>query len=166
MVPYDRNDAAGYNGACSGIHQDSVLQIIVLPKHGTVEDVVVARVYMATLPFVIQMALEANCVASGVFDERDPELVVPADIVTISSDLHAWVMKDILARDEIMDPGQESLEADSAVSMFGMAWRELFFSDQTKQLLSNRSISRCCDSPSLTIRVETPYQREAMQVVW
>lgn len=149
-----------------GIRQDSVLQIIVLPKRGRVDDVVVARVFWAALPFVIQMAIEANCAASGALDDSNPELVIPADLVTISSDLHARVLKDTMARDDILDSCRECDEADDAVSMFGTAWRGLFFGDQAQERLSEISISGRCDAPSLTVRVEAPWNREAMEAVW
>lgn len=132
---------------------DSVLQFIVMPKEGSVEDVVVQRVYMTTLPVVVQLAIEAYFLASE-SPEDDTGIVIPCDLVTISGDLYDRILKDTRARDEIMEPCAEADTADDAVDEFGRAWQSLFFGATPEIVaLGIRGVS---DPVTLTVRIETP----------
>tara|TARA_Y100000389_G_scaffold155762_1_gene156496 strand:+ start:2244 stop:2678 length:435 start_codon:yes stop_codon:yes gene_type:complete len=136
---------------------ESVLQIIVLPKQGQIEDVTIARVYMSMLPFVIQLGIEANCVASGALGEKDPGIVVPTDLVTIVSDLHARILGDITAHREIIGQCRKADgDADEVVEVFKKLWCDLFFGSEVQARLSEIAISGPCDDPVLTVRIEAP----------
>ena len=134
------------------------MQTIVLPRHGRVDEVIAERVYFGTLPLIVQIAIDAHHAAGEDYDpdriDQCVELVVPPDLVTITSDLHACILSDAEANDEITEPCTEEDDAHEATLMFNVAWRELFFGENPR--IEQLAIKGPCTAGELTLRVEVP----------